>query len=437
MHPANNRVSLLFIILFILSLMLAAPATAKDATKTLGLDEAIQMALAYSPRLDQSRADIKRAEYGDKEAFTNYLPTFNAAYTYVQRDDASPGVPNANFTFTPSINQPVFTGFRLDAQQRLAELGVDLAKVNLMLNRLDVVLDVKEKYFSYLQAQRNLVTAKQQVEQLQAQLKNAKDFYDVGIQPINEVLKVKVELANAEQQEVTARNSVSSSRAALARLVGLSVDYPLQIKDILDYKPSSITYDQAKNQARTFRPELKANQVELDQADQSIKAAKSEYWPSVNLTASYSRNSDSIDMSSSDYFDEDTFQATTSISWNFWEWGRTDYRVGSQRAGRQRLESVRKDLEDEIDLQVKQAYLFLKDSETNINTTETAVVQAEENYRITQERYREQLTTNTEVLDAQFLLTRARNNYNNTLATYNLALARLLRAMGQGLEPGK
>ncbi|MCF8124344.1 MAG: TolC family protein, partial [Desulfarculaceae bacterium] len=77
--------------------------------------------------------------------------------------------------------------------------------------------------------------------------------------------------------------------------------------------------------------------------------------------------------------------------------------------------------------------LYLKESQANIATATVGVKQAEENYRITFERYREQLTTNTELLDAQVLLARARNSYYDALATFNIAEAGLQRSMGRGL----
>ena len=58
------------------------------------------------------------------------------------------------------------------------------------------------------------------------------------------------------------------------------------------------------------------------------------------------------------------------------------------------------------------------------------VVSAEENFRISQERYKEQVATATEVLDAQTRLTEAKTNYTNALVIYNLAQANLIRAMG-------
>ncbi|MCD6298013.1 MAG: TolC family protein, partial [Deltaproteobacteria bacterium] len=67
----------------------------------------------------------------------------------------------------------------------------------------------------------------------------------------------------------------------------------------------------------------------------------------------------------------------------------------------------------------------------NIPTTSKAVEQAEENLRVSEERYKAQVTTSTEVLDAQTLLTEGRMNYYRALYDHNLAKARLRRAIGE------
>ncbi|MBA4394085.1 MAG: hypothetical protein C0407_11075, partial [Desulfobacca sp.] len=69
-------------------------------------------------------------------------------------------------------------------------------------------------------------------------------------------------------------------------------------------------------------------------------------------------------------------------------------------------------------------------AEKNIAVAEKTIRQAEENFRISQVRYQEQVTTSLEVMDAQTLLTQAKNNTYQALYAYNLAHSRLLRAMG-------
>ena len=312
---------------------------------------------------------------------------------------------------------------------------MDLAEVNLFLAYLDVALKVKEQYFLYLRYIKGVQVAQEAVSQLEAQLKVSRDFYEVGIIPINDVLKTEVRLSSAKQQLVSAKNDRALSRSRLNRLLGLPVERPLRVKDILKSYPVEIDYQRFRLVARNERPELKAVNLQIKQADQSIRKAKSGYWPEVNLRASYDFTSGNPTLGDSPYDDVTNWTIATQLDWAFWEWGRTGHQTSQYRADKRRLQAAMQDLQDEVDLQVKETSLFLRESQINIVTATTGVKQAEENYRVTFERYREQLTTNTELLDAQLLLAQARNNYYNALAVFNVAEARLQRAMGRGLEP--
>jgi outer membrane protein TolC len=87
--------------------------------------------------------------------------------------------------------------------------------------------------------------------------------------------------------------------------------------------------------------------------------------------------------------------------------------------------------EENLSLEVKRAYLKTAETEKNVGTAEKSIEQARENLRINQERYKEQVATTTDVLDAQTLLARAMTNYYNALYDFKIAKASLLRAMGQ------
>jgi outer membrane protein TolC len=95
-------------------------------------------------------------------------------------------------------------------------------------------------------------------------------------------------------------------------------------------------------------------------------------------------------------------------------------------------------MENQIRLQVKSAVLDLDVARKNIRTAETALAQARENYRITDLQYRQQVVNSSEVLDARVYLTEAEKNYHEAAVYgYQNALARLERAVGQGLGRGK
>ena len=95
-----------------------------------------------------------------------------------------------------------------------------------------------------------------------------------------------------------------------------------------------------------------------------------------------------------------------------------------------KLLEAAKELNDQITLEIKNAYLILQETESQIVVWQKVIEQAEENFRISEERYKERVATSTEVLDAQTLLTRAKSEYANALGDYNINYARLQRAMG-------
>jgi outer membrane protein len=117
-------------------------------------------------------------------------------------------------------------------------------------------------------------------------------------------------------------------------------------------------------------------------------------------------------------------------NWSFWEWGTTKFRVDAGRALENQALDQNKELNDQIALEIKNAYLILQESESQIAVSKKVIEQAEENFRISEARYKERVARSTEVLDAQTLLTKAKSEYANALADYNIAHARLQRAVG-------
>jgi outer membrane protein TolC len=89
---------------------------------------------------------------------------------------------------------------------------------------------------------------------------------------------------------------------------------------------------------------------------------------------------------------------------------------------------------DRVALEVKEAVIVLLEANQKIRVAEKAITQAEENFRISQERYNAQIATSTEVVDAEALLTQARTNYYDALYDYHLASFALKKATGTILE---
>jgi len=172
--------------------------------------------------------------------------------------------------------------------------------------------------------------------------------------------------------------------------------------------------------------------LEVQIAGKDYKLSQRDYYPAVNLTGTWTRRGTDWDVDGGEGIgDKDFWDIRATATWNFWEWGRTRYGVKEKLSRLSQAKSRKKEIHDNIDLEVKEAYLRTIESEKNITTIEKAIEQAKENLRITEERYKEQVSTTTDVLVAQTLLTDTMTNYYNALYDFKIAKAVLYRAIGQ------
>jgi outer membrane protein TolC len=204
----------------------------------------------------------------------------------------------------------------------------------------------------------------------------------------------------------------------------------VEVEDILTYQPLKQSFDECLKIARQSRPELKISSLKAQQAGKLVLISQSEYFPALSLIGNYARFGDEASVKGSSFKDAESWYVMAVANWNFWEWGRTKFRVDAGRARENQAIEASKELNNQITLEIKNAYLMLQETENQISVSQKLIEQAEENFRISEERYKERVATATEVLDAQTLLTRAKSEYANALGDYNINYARLQRAMG-------
>ncbi len=423
---------------------LAATAAAQDRSNYYTLDKAISQALENSYKLKARNERIEQATDIMKQARADFLPKLGTAYSYnrlseppISRSSTLFGtnIPlvvgtEDNYRWTWFLRQPLFTGFALTSSYRLAELGIDQSELESALEKLDLVLRVKEAYFNILGADKAVEVAETTVESLTQTVKVARSFFEVGMIPINDVLKAEVELASAQQSLVRGRNLAQTTRSNFNTVLVRPVNAPVEVEDILVYKPEAGQFDTFEKKALDNRPEIKILDVNILQADQQIRLAKSKYYPEISFTYQYISEGDEAAVKGSRYVDANHWEALVVANWTFWEWGKTYFAGREKESLKRQLTETKADVEDGIRLQVKQAVLDLDSSAKNIPTTQKGVDAGEENLRVNAERYKAQVSTITDLLDAQTLLARARLDYYRALYDHNLAKARLDRAVG-------
>jgi len=409
------------------------------------LRESIDTALKNSVLIHGAQEGVKGAEAKKNEAITAFLPKFSTAYSYTRLHEQPsmtiPSIPpnpaltvpagtRNNYNWTVEATQPIFAGGAIWNNYIFNKQGLALSQKEEERTVQDTIQEVKVTYFNVLRAEKILEAAKQSVELLRSHRNTAQQFFDVGLIPKNDLLYAEVELANSEHDLVRAENSLELAKASFNTALRHDISMEVQLEDILTETPFGFSFEECLKTALENRPELKAYQLKVDQAQSLVKIARSGYFPNISVVGNYSKFGDDPDVSGSEFQDQESWYVMAVARWDFWEWGKTKFQVDNSLAGENQSKDMLANVRDQVTLEVKNAYLIVKEAEKQIPVTKKSIEQAEENYRINRERYQEQVATSTEVLDAQTILTRAKSDYANALGIYHISQARLERVMG-------
>lgn len=417
------------------------------AADRLTLRESITIALDKSTSVRAADHGVRGADYERKAARTDFFPRVSTEHSYTRfNEDPFMKSPAGDFAPYPTeykigtknryqwntyLTQPVFTGGALISSYQIAKLGVGIARENFDRARQDTIMQVKEAYFNILKAGKLKAVALQAVEQVQSHVDVARAFYEEQVIPQNDLLEAEVRYAQVKQDLIRAENNGEIAQAQFNTVLRRSVNEPAVLEDILAYQAETFSLDECQKEALQKRPELKEATLRLAQAQKGVHLAKSKYFPTVSVVANYRKMGDSSSLNGSPYEDDEMWAVSTVCSWDIWEWGKRSYQVSASKSFAAQAEEQKKQAGDIIVLEVKEAFLNVRESEKNISVAQTAIRQAEENFRLNKELYNEQMATTTDVLDAQTLLTQAQNNYYNALNDYHIFKAKLERAVGK------
>ncbi len=428
---------------FLILLPVFIAAEADDGR--FNLSQTIEAALQANLELQRSKVEVDAATATRSARATEFFPTLNARYGYIHRDNPTTQAlggeagtvdvltnPKHEYNFVTSFSQPIFTGFALYNQYKIADLGLDIAEFTEKLTRQDVILDAKNVYYLILKAQKLMDVADETVKQIAAQKEVAENMYQVGMSPLNDLLQSQVQLANAKQALITAKNNLDLTKSQFNTLLRRQVNSPVSVVDILDFTPWVQSIEDCLSQAKNNRLEIQVTDLEIQIAEKDYKLSQRDFYPSVNLVGTWTKRGTDWEVDGGRGIgDKDFWDIRATASWDFWQWGRTRYGVKEKLSRLSQFKLRKEQVLDNIDLEVKQAYLKVQESQKNITTIEKAIEQAKENLRITEERYKEQVSTTTDVLVAQTLLTETMTNYYNALYDFKIAKAILYRGLGQ------
>jgi outer membrane protein len=321
------------------------------------------------------------------------------------------------------VTQPLYTFGRISSAIDAAGAEVTAAVSDEQRTELDIKLQVAAAYIGVLQAQRLLEVASDGVKSLEAHEKQVTNLVNDGVGIRANLLAVQVALANTQQFQLQMQNLSIVSNAAYNRALQRPLDSDVRIRD-LSRPTQEYDFDLAVQQSLQQRPEigfLSAKVRSLRSLADSVHAGK---YPQIVLDGGFR-------FIENKFLENETYNDVSVMAeWNFWDSGRKRHRTESIRQSAEAMLRKRSNVESLIMLQVKKSWHDLDSAQRQVSVNQKALGSADENLRVSQSRYKAGAGTNTEVLDAQTLRTRAYGNYYRSLYESVLAEMRLLRAIG-------
>lgn len=400
----------------------------------LTLSECVKIATETSPTGALAVLDREEQMANLSSARKDLLPSLWFEYAYTRQPSGARSafisVPENYYNYSFTVEQPLYQGRSLVSNVARSKLAVRGSELAMEKTKSDIVLEVHQAYYGLLRAMKLEDEAGQTVKRLEKHREDTNNNYAAGLVAKNDLLQSDVELAHGKQLQLKARNYRLLSATKLNLLLRFPSDQEVFVEDTFKYTHEPLEWESVLQEALSSRPEVKQAEITRQQAEQDIVIVNSDYLPKVSLTATYEKQGDSP---GADFYPAGASEVKTAgalARWKLWSWqqGSDKKAAASSRLNKKKQEIRR--LQDEITLQLREAYLKLEESAENIGVSQKAVAQAEENYRLNEERYLAQVATSAEVLDAQTLLARSRISYYNAIYDYNQAQASLRWASG-------
>jgi outer membrane protein len=416
--------------------------------RMLTVEESVRIGLENSKSL---HASLMRSDYADaraSEVSASLYPSVRVQAGYVKlssvpefRINLPPGIVPGNAVVFPvilnnysaraTLQQPLFTGFRLRSMADNATYQAEASHKDLDRDRAELIYNIKAAYWGLYQANETKRLADENVTRITAHLKDIDNLSKQGLATNNEVLKVRVQLSNATIMQSDAANAVQMAKLSFNSTIRIDLN-----TDVVPSSPLTSTQkdfpDVQKLLESAFvrRPELQAMEWRVKASDAGVTAARAGWLPQIFLTGDYyySRPNPRI-FPATDQF-KDSWDIGVSLQFDLWNNLTALHQTSAAKAQYEQTKDALATMKDGVTLEVTQSYLNFNQAKQRIRLSELGVEQANENYRVTAEKFKAGLTTNSELLDAEVLLLQAKLQLTQARVDYELAEARLEKAIG-------
>lgn len=408
----------------------------------LTIDEAIEFARANNHRLKQYRHLTEAQENRVGSEAAAFWPALDLDYEAMRSDNAYDLVTGifrkqtqSNAAATASYN--LFSGLSDWYDVKSAKSRLQASRYDQRAVEADVVLDAKNAFIEILRAQQNLLVSREAVELLERQRRDAELQYRVGLTAKNELLRVEVELASAQQDLLRDEGLLRVARKALERVIGISIRNDEAFEDLENIESVPLREDQLAAIMYANRSELAALEALKQSRQYTRRSIQGGYLPSIDLSLSYSQFGERLATDGRDKLPDDETRTLVTATWNLFEGFKTTRDAAAERAEILAVDERIRDTKQELLLQLRIAMEVYAVSVKRTGVAKKAIEQAEENYRITNNQFKQNVTDATKLLQARGLLTRSRSEHISSIYNHHRSVAAIERVIESERESMK
>lgn len=403
-----------------LSLPMASWAQERELTAS----EVISYALENHPQLAVSQKKMEVSRQNTEVAKLQKLPTLTASTSQfylgnsliIDKDfsnSMSVALPHYGSTYAVQASQLIFKGGAVNKSIEITELQQQLAQLDYEKDQQDVKFLVLSNYLDiYKTINQNEVYLNNK-KLAQERLRNTMKFYEQGMITRNEVIRSELAIKNIEQGLIVLANNRKILNYNLNQALGFADD--IQIIPVEPVHAALELRDLAYYQqlAHSSNPREKSLRTSVAVAEKNIEIIKTEQMPTIGAFGGYSLNRPMtstqpvLDMYSGG------FQVGVSVNYNIDNLFKTKEKIQLGTLQKEQTEETYRLVAQGIDMEVNAAYTRYQNAQQNLILVEEAKELANENYKIIEAKYLNQLAVQAEMTDAQNQKIQAELDYAN------------------------
>ena len=413
----------------------------------LTIEEAIRTGREQSHLLKASAARAEGAEARAQEAGSALLPAVKVDGAYRRLSNVplfavalpfpgfapiviAPYIPDT-YQLHASIQQPLFTGFRLSNNALAARLQAEAGTLDSRNDEADLVVNIATAYWTVYQAGEVKNALQENVARLESYERDTKNLVGAGLATRNDLLRIQVQLQNGRLSLIDAENDEQISQMNLNIVIGRPAETPVVIASSPMAVDTSAVPQGTVDQALAVRPDVAALDARVRASSAALSAARGGYFPQLALSANYyySKPNQRYFPPSNQW--KDSWDVGIQFQLDVWNWGATAAQAEQAEAALRANQEMLAQLQQTVSLDVRRSILSAKRAREKVDVAQLGVSQAEENSKMLSDKYHSGLATSTELLDANVALVQAKTSLSASLVEQAIANIRLEKSLGR------